>query len=162
MDHEHVVGDSDRGGRKRQRNTTSKQRKKKQLVIFSVSQKRVLTIAKQMKTGTGISETRRGDTKSRNYVDKKRKIKKSIAARKGKESHYGRVKLRQIYLSFEMNITTLHELYNDSVTKEHTLSAVFPPDINNHEDTNSQTEEDDEDVREYVCDCNEDDGGIKI
>ncbi|KAF2891358.1 hypothetical protein ILUMI_14815, partial [Ignelater luminosus] len=74
MDSEHVVGDSDRGSRKRQRNTTSKERKKeiRQDPIFSVSQKKVQTIARQMKTGTGISEKREGDTKSRNYVDKKK------------------------------------------------------------------------------------------
>ncbi|KAF2896648.1 hypothetical protein ILUMI_09528 [Ignelater luminosus] len=42
------------------------------------------------------------------------------------------------------------------------LLAVFPPDINNHEDTKSQIEDDDEDVREHVCECNEDDGSINI
>ncbi|KAF2887914.1 hypothetical protein ILUMI_18259 [Ignelater luminosus] len=385
MHSKHVVGDSDCGSRKRQRNTTSKEQKKEirygnhdpNLEMFKVPCKHKdtnqfkcnllkvddiqfcrekfikhpnkvkqdvplshcitmkiprrkrsrktenqehhqffleyslrtkhyrLEVGQKMFLAIFSVKKRRGDTKFRNYVDKKRKVRKFIATLKGKESHCSRAISRRIYLSSEMNITTLHKLYNDSVTKQykvnykffsrlfnndfnikfgnlatdvcgfckrhqnqisiskdkteqqklvtnlrihklrakqfykllsentenaitfcfdlqqvqdllrvsisealyaqqlsfnafcvtdvttrhpvfytwtenqasrgcveigfalldfvrHWLLAVFLPDMNNREDTNSQTEDDDEDVHEHVCECNEDIGGIKI
>ncbi|KAF2906067.1 hypothetical protein ILUMI_00111 [Ignelater luminosus] len=68
------------------------------------------------------------------------------------------------------SLTTDNRSYEEQTSKRHFredtelqwLLAVFPPDMNHHEDTNSQSEDDDEDVHEHVCECNEDDGGIKI
>ncbi|KAF2882622.1 hypothetical protein ILUMI_23548 [Ignelater luminosus] len=117
MHSEHVVGDSDRGSRKRQRNTTSKERKKE----------------------------------IRQKLDN--------------------IKFPEVNLVHEIKhkkVVSLHKLLVQLTTenwredpKLQWLLAVFPPDINNHEDANSQTENDDEDVYEHVCECNENDGGIK-
>ncbi|XP_072402171.1 uncharacterized protein [Diabrotica undecimpunctata] len=84
------------------------------LSIFSVSQRRVNTIARKMQSGSGIVENRGGDKRSFKNVKKFEAVKKFIASLKGHESHYGRAKSRRIYLSSENNITILWNLYNQS------------------------------------------------
>ncbi|KAF2888603.1 hypothetical protein ILUMI_17570 [Ignelater luminosus] len=155
MDSEHVVGDSDRGSRKRQRNTTSKERKKE------IRQDHAL---RSMNKIRGISEAKR-------VVIIKRPEKKTVVVKT--EIFYRNDDLRQKFVSLlkkgkkldnikfpEVNL--VHEIKRKKLDTElQWLLAVFPPDMNNHEDTNSQTEDDDEDVHEHVCECNEDDRGHK-
>ncbi|KAF2891520.1 hypothetical protein ILUMI_14653 [Ignelater luminosus] len=110
----------------------------------------------------------RGISEAKRIVIIKRPEKKTVV--KGKKLY--NIKFPEVNLVHEIKhkkLVSLHKLLVQLATdnwREDTelqwLLAVFPPDMNNHEDTNSQTEDDDEDVHEHVCECNEDDGGIKI
>ncbi|CAH1990607.1 unnamed protein product [Acanthoscelides obtectus] len=140
------------------------------LKIFGISQKRIQNISRQMKAGSGISENRGGDRRSQKKVEKRKKVKAFIANLKGQESHYGRAKSKRIYLSAEYNITILHRLYNDSVEESYKLSTerwredeelqwlrpIFP------EPLEELQENSDEDNAQEVCNCIEDDGGVKV
>lgn len=87
------------------------------LAIFSVSQRRVNTIARKMQSGSGIVDKRGGDKRSFKNINKFEAVKKFIASLKGHESHYGRAKSRRIYLSSENNITVLWHLYNQGAVE---------------------------------------------
>ncbi|CAH1985337.1 unnamed protein product [Acanthoscelides obtectus] len=168
MDEEHIVGDQDRGSRKRKWGATSRQRQKE------IRQKRIQNISRQMKAGSGISENRGGDRRSQKNVEKRKKVKAFIANLKGQESHYGRAKSKRIYLSAEYNITILHRLYNDSVEESYKLSTerwredeelqwlrpIFPEPLEELQENSD--EDNDEDNAQEVCNCIEDDGGVKV
>lgn len=100
---------------------------------YSVSQKRVQTVIKQLMKGDGIFENRGGDSRSKTFLPKKLKVRKFISELKGTESHYGRAKSRRIYLSSEMNISILHKLYNDSVAGEYKVNYKYFSRIFNKE-----------------------------
>nr|CAH7716416.1 unnamed protein product [Callosobruchus chinensis] len=105
------------------------------LKVFGISQKRIQTIFRQMKAGSGIAENRGGDRRSQKNLEKRVKVKAFIANLKGRESHYGRAKSKRIYLSSEYNITILHKLYNDSVEERYKVnykyfSRIFSNDFN--------------------------------
>ncbi|KAF2881630.1 hypothetical protein ILUMI_24542 [Ignelater luminosus] len=234
MDSEHVVGDSDRGSRKKQRNTTSKERKKEirrclDNTIFSdgcAGQNKNSSIVHMLMTWlhneappiiknitlyfpvrghsymaadrvfgrveklirshsvvknpekyyelySTIALVRKlGISEAKKIVTIKRPEKKTVVVKT--EIFYRNDNLGQKLVSLlkkgkkldnikfpEVNL--VHEIKHKKLDTElQWLLAVFPPDMNNHEDTNSQSEDDDEDVHEHVCECNEDDGGIKI
>ncbi|CAH1979904.1 unnamed protein product [Acanthoscelides obtectus] len=136
--------------------------------------KRIQNISRQMKAGSGISENRGGDRRSQKNVEKRKKVKAFIANLKGQESHYGRAKSKRIYLSAEYNITILHRLYNDSVEESYKLSTerwredeelqwlrpIFPEPLEELQENSD--EDNDEDNAQEVCNCIEDDGGVKV
>ncbi|KAF2898139.1 hypothetical protein ILUMI_08037 [Ignelater luminosus] len=200
MDSEHVVGDSDRGSRKRQRNTTSKERKKeisgcagqnknshivhmlmtwlhneappiiKNITLYLsvgghlyMPADRVFgSVVKnpekyyELYSKIGLLRKLGTDWKIYNIKDALRSMNKIRGISEAKRIL---VKERQKLDNIKFpDVNLVHEIKH----KKLWLLAVFAPDMNNHEDTNSQTEDDDEDVHEHVCECNEDDGGIKI
>lgn len=79
---------------------------------FSVSQKRLQTIAKKIQDGSGIIGTRGGDTKSKKMTLIREKVEGFIKKLKGRESHYNRSKSARIYLPSELNIRKLWQMYN--------------------------------------------------
>lgn len=93
--------------------------------MFSVSQRRVNTIAQKMQSGSGIVDNRGGDKRSSKNVDQFQNVKKFIASLKGHESHYGRAKSRRIYLSSEYNITILWKIYNEGAVENFKVNYKY-------------------------------------
>nr|CAH7762548.1 unnamed protein product [Callosobruchus chinensis] len=62
------------------------------LKVSGIGQKRIQTILRQLKAGSGIAENGGGDRRSQKNVDKRVKVKAFIANLKVRESHCGRAK----------------------------------------------------------------------
>ncbi|KAK9686177.1 hypothetical protein QE152_g37387 [Popillia japonica] len=92
---------------KRHSRTSETQRKRHRNIT-----KRLQTIAKKIQDGSGIKETRGGDTKSKKMTLIREKVEGFIKKLKGRESHYNRSKSARIYLPSELNIRKLWQMYN--------------------------------------------------
>lgn len=95
------------------------------LKALNLSQRRVITIAKQVKSGTGIVENRGGDRKSHLFGSKRAAVVHFIGSLRGTESHYSRTKSQRIYLSSELNISKLFVMYNNKATDRLRVKRSF-------------------------------------
>lgn len=73
-------------------------------------------VNKILKKSDNFVENRGGDRVSHKSILKKNSIREFIGNLRGKESHYNRNKSKRIYLSCDLSIKKLSEIYNKSVT----------------------------------------------
>lgn len=92
---------------------------------LSLSQRRLLTIAKQVLSNGEIKESRGGDRRSKFYVNNKQAVIEFIGNLKGRMSHYNRKKSARIYLPSELNISKLYRMYNASVEQRLCVKKTF-------------------------------------
>lgn len=77
-------------------------------------------------TGEQREEGRGGDTRSRNYEDKRTAVKNFLQRFKGRESNYSRARTTRIYLSNYLTITKLWRMYEDTAgTALHAKEPYF-------------------------------------
>nr|CAH7714926.1 unnamed protein product [Callosobruchus chinensis] len=82
------------------------------MAAFGVSAGRIRTVAKFLESGRVPKERRGGDRVSKKSLSKKNKIREFIASLPASESHYNRNKSARIYLSCELNLKKLYQMYN--------------------------------------------------
>lgn len=90
-----------------------------------LSQRRLLTISKQILEGERIKENRGGDRRSKKYLEKRNAVVQFIGNLKGRESHYNRQKSVRIYLSSTLNVTKLRTMYNFSFDSTLQVKKTF-------------------------------------
>lgn len=83
------------------------------MAAFNISAGRIRTVAKFLESGQVPKEKRGGDRVSNKSVEKKNKVKEFIASLPASESHYNRKKSSRIYISCDLNINKLFEMYNN-------------------------------------------------
>ncbi|KAF2902691.1 hypothetical protein ILUMI_03495 [Ignelater luminosus] len=156
MDSEHVVGGVVKG------NAMQLQRKEKKKLGRAIGLVRKLgtdwkiyNIKDAFRSMNKIQEI----SKAKRIVIIKRSEKKQLRLlKKGKK--LDNIKFPEVNLVHEIKhkqLVSLHKLLVQLATENwredpelQWLPAVFPPDMNNHKDTNSQTEDYDEDVHEHA------------
>nr|CAH7752216.1 unnamed protein product [Callosobruchus chinensis] len=96
----------------RTKKTTVPVCKKFIMAAFGVSAGRIRTVAKFLESGRVPKERRGGDRVSKKSLSKKNKIREFIASLPASESHYNRNKSARVYLSCELNLKKLYQMYN--------------------------------------------------
>lgn len=92
---------------------------------LNLSQRRLLTIAKQIQSGDGIRENRGGDRTSKKYANKEKSVIEFIGNLKATESHYNRKKSVRMYLPSELNVSRLFNMYNSTVDNTLQVKKTF-------------------------------------
>ena len=88
------------------------------LQLMEMKQRRVLTVARGVFSGTGFSEKRGGPRQSTARAQKEKAVIAFIKQLRVNESHYGRAKSQRLYLSSELNVRKLWKLYNSQADEE--------------------------------------------
>lgn len=91
------------------------------MTALSIGRQRVDTLVKRFSNGEAVKQRRGGNRKSKKSAEKRQKIIEFINKFPAVESHYNRSKSKRIYLSCELNIEKVRNMYNGSV--EPRLSA---------------------------------------
>jgi hypothetical protein len=84
------------------------------LRLMQFTPERVRCIISKLKTNKGLEDNRGGDRVSQRSFAKKEAVRQFIGNLKGTESHYNRKKSKRIYLSSDLSIRKLHQIYNAS------------------------------------------------
>lgn len=90
--------------------------KKLFLQITKIKNTRLQNIVKKVKANQSLKDNRGGDRVSHKSGAKKAAVRQFLGKLKGRESHYNRKKSMRIYLSSDLNIGKLHNIYNKTVT----------------------------------------------
>lgn len=80
---------------------------------FSISDSRIRTVAKIIESGQVPKEKRGGDRILNRNMEQKNKVKKFIASLPASESHYNRNKSSRVYLSGDLNLKKLFQMYSE-------------------------------------------------
>jgi len=102
------------------------------LKILGLKKDRVLGVMKRHHTSGGkiATETRGGDRKLEKYAEKKAKVMEFVQELKVLESHYNRHRATyRKYLSPDLNIKMLCEMYNNSVDEELKVKESYFRDV---------------------------------
>lgn len=95
------------------------------LAALHVSQRRVITIAKNLINDCGVVEKRGGDHRSHRFNEKRTTVTEFIGKLKGTEAHYNRNKSKRIYLSSALNISKLYQMYNNQADDDLKVKKSF-------------------------------------
>lgn len=79
---------------------------------------RLKNIARKLNASKPIEDKRGGDRKSHASLSKKGNVRAFIRNLRGTESHYNRLKSRRIYLSCDLSIKKLRDMYNDTASED--------------------------------------------
>lgn len=90
------------------------------LKVLNITKHRIIGVFTRFKNGNSQVpvETRGGDHKQVQYGDRREAVKLFIKSLKGCESHYGRGKSERLYLSSDLTIGKLFNMYNNKQENE--------------------------------------------
>lgn len=88
------------------------------MAVFSVTEKRLRLLNQTLVKGNMPKENRGGDHRSHKTIERKEKVRQFLNGLPAKESHYNRQKSKRIYLSTELNVRKLINLYNSTVSDD--------------------------------------------
>nr|CAH7737999.1 unnamed protein product [Callosobruchus chinensis] len=113
---ETTVGAINSGSRKKPRKVSQREQEKRQrnffLAVFGITKNRLTGIHKVITKRSIPKEKRGGDRYANKNCEKKQKIREFLQALPASESHYNRSKSCRVYVSCELNINKLVEMYN--------------------------------------------------